>query len=155
MADYYSLIKNAVARLDSSASRESRRAIYERARGAQLAQLRSISPPLAESEITREQLALEEAVRRVEAEVTQLMGDAWLKELVTAADEIGKPSAGPRGRASVVRAKAPADPLSPASAPEMLLPMIVRGNVIGRLVKYWRWRALPPPSAGSKRVGGR
>ena len=126
-----------------------------RARTAQLAQLRSMSPPLAESEITREQLALEEAVRRVEAEVTQLMGDAWLNELVTAADEIGKPSARPKGRASVVQARAPADPLSPASAPEMLLPMIVRGNAIGRLVRYWRWHALLPPSAGSKRVGGR
>jgi hypothetical protein len=33
-----------------------------------IAQLRSVDPPLSESEITRERLALEQAVRRVEVE---------------------------------------------------------------------------------------
>src|SRR3954465_6786046 len=68
MADYYPLIARAIAGLDPSAPGESRRALYERARSALIAQLRSVDPPLSESEITRERLSLEEAVRKVESE---------------------------------------------------------------------------------------
>ncbi len=68
MADYYPLIARAIAGLDPSAPGESRRALYERARSALIAQLRSVQPPLSESEITRERLSLEEAVRKVESE---------------------------------------------------------------------------------------
>src|SRR5258706_15929755 len=68
MADYYSLITRAVAGLDPDEPGESRRALYKRARAALLAQLRTINPPFTEAEIRREQLALEEAVRRVEGE---------------------------------------------------------------------------------------
>src|ERR1700674_3486635 len=67
MADYYPLIARAIAGLDPSAPGESRRALYERARAALIAQLRSVQPPLSESEITRERLSLEEAVRKVES----------------------------------------------------------------------------------------
>ena len=65
MADYYPLIARAISGLDPSAPGESRRALYERARAALIAQLRSVQPPLSESEITRERLSLEEAVRKV------------------------------------------------------------------------------------------
>ncbi|MGY3506453.1 hypothetical protein [Bradyrhizobium sp. USDA 4471] len=68
MADYYPLIARAIAALDPNAPGESRRALYERARTALIAQLRSVQPPLSESEITRERLSLEEAVRKVESE---------------------------------------------------------------------------------------
>jgi hypothetical protein len=44
MADYYPLISRAVAALDKN-SGENRRAIYERARNALLAQLRGVTPP--------------------------------------------------------------------------------------------------------------
>jgi hypothetical protein len=67
MADYHPLIARAVASLDKN-SGENRRALYERARTALVAQLRGVVPPLDESEITRERLALEEAIRKVEAE---------------------------------------------------------------------------------------
>jgi hypothetical protein len=76
MADYYPLIKRAIAGLDPSAPGESRRALYERARSALIAQLRGLDPPLTESEITRERLSLEEAVRKVEAEAAQLAREA-------------------------------------------------------------------------------
>lgn len=147
MADYYSLIKKAVARLDPSAPYESRRAIYARAGAAQLAQLRSISPALSEAEISREQLALEEAVRRVEAEVTQPACDVPIPaniDLLMAADEIGKPIARAEDRSSVAQPKVLAYPFSPASAVEMPLPMIVRGGASGRLIGYWRFRSGPP-----------
>ncbi|MBX9709485.1 MAG: hypothetical protein K2X60_00440, partial [Xanthobacteraceae bacterium] len=71
MANYYPLIARAVAGLDPSATGESRRALYERARTALIAQLRGVQPALSEAEITRERLALEEAVRKVEAEAAQ------------------------------------------------------------------------------------
>ena len=41
MADYYPLIARAIAGLDPSAPGESRRALYERARAALIAQLRN------------------------------------------------------------------------------------------------------------------
>ena len=76
MADYYPLIARAIAGLDPSAPGESRRALYERARAALIAQLRSVQPPLSESEITRERLSLEEAVRKVESEAAQRAREA-------------------------------------------------------------------------------
>ena len=76
MADYYPLIARAIAGLDPSAPGESRRALYERARAALIAQLRSVDPPLSESEITRERLSLEEAVRKVESEAAQRAREA-------------------------------------------------------------------------------
>src|SRR6266404_5380778 len=75
MADYYPLIARAIAGLDPSAPGESRRSLYERARAALIAQLRSVQPPLSESEITRERLSLEEAVRKVESEAAQRARD--------------------------------------------------------------------------------
>src|SRR5882762_1692580 len=75
MADYYPLIARAISGLDPSAPGESRRALYERARAALIAQLRGVQPPLSESEITRERLSLEEAVRKVESEAAQRARD--------------------------------------------------------------------------------
>jgi hypothetical protein len=67
MADYYPLISRAVAGLEKN-NGENRRALYERARAALLDQLRGVTPALDESDITRERLALEESIRKVEAE---------------------------------------------------------------------------------------
>ncbi|MDX6807464.1 hypothetical protein [Terrihabitans rhizophilus] len=67
MADYYPLLSRAVSGLDPNTS-ESRREVYERARAAIVKQLRSYDPPLSESDITRERLALEDAVRKVESD---------------------------------------------------------------------------------------
>jgi hypothetical protein len=104
MADYYPLISKAVARLDIDAPGETRRALYERARVALSDQLRAVSPPFTEAEITCEQLALEEAVRRVEVEAAQRARDArgpTSNDLVTDADDISKlPSMIVTGRAT-------------------------------------------------------
>src|SRR6201999_3006225 len=67
MADYYPLIARAVAGLEKNTG-DARRALYERARTALVAQLRGVQPALSESDVTRERLALEEAIRKVEAE---------------------------------------------------------------------------------------
>jgi len=70
MADYHPLIARAIDGLGTSTG-EARRALYERARAALVAQLRSIEPALSEADITRERLALEDAIRKVEAETVR------------------------------------------------------------------------------------
>src|SRR4051812_24087561 len=75
MADYYPLISRAVAGLEKN-SGENRRALYERARKALVEQLRGVTPALSETDITRERLALEEAVRKVETESARQMRHA-------------------------------------------------------------------------------
>jgi hypothetical protein len=70
LADYTPLIARAVEGLEHNTG-ENRRELYERARKALLAQLRGIDPPLDESEITRERLALEEAIRTVETDAVK------------------------------------------------------------------------------------
>src|SRR4029077_12754485 len=70
MADYHPLVARAVSGLDKKTG-ENRRALYERARPALVNQLRSVEPALDESDITRERLALEEAIRKVEADAVK------------------------------------------------------------------------------------
>ena len=70
MADYYPLIARAVSGLDKNTG-ENRRALYDRARAALVSQLRGVQPALDETDITRERLALEEAIRKVEAEAAR------------------------------------------------------------------------------------
>ena len=70
MTDYHPLIARAVEGLEKSTG-EARRALYERARTALVTQLRSVEPALSESDITKERLALEDAIRKVEADATR------------------------------------------------------------------------------------
>jgi hypothetical protein len=101
MADYYPLIAKAVSGLDKSTG-ETRRALYDRARTALLAQLRGVEPALSEQDITRERLALEEAIRKVEAEV------AFQRSPEAARRQRGEPlSARPE---PAPRSELPADP---------------------------------------------
>ncbi len=118
MADYYPLIARAVAGLDPSAPGEARRALYERARAALIAQLRGVQPPLSESEITRERLSLEEAVRKVESEAAQRAREARGGSRASAGDALRRnrpgetPAAGgPAG--PTIRPRAPAPPTPP------------------------------------------
>ena len=111
MADYYPLIARAIAGLDPSAPGESRRALYERARAALIAQLRGVDPPLSESEITRERLSLEEAVRKVESEAAQRARDA------TRSGAGGNGDRARAGDAFRATTRPPARPAEPAPTP--------------------------------------
>src|SRR5438105_8594441 len=110
MADYYPLIARAIAGLDPSAPGESRRALYERARAALIQQLRSVDPPLSESEITRERLSLEEAVRKVESQAAQRAREARGGGAGTSARDSFR-------RATPRPADAAAAPAAPAGTP--------------------------------------
>jgi hypothetical protein len=111
MADYYPLIARAVSGLDANATGEQRRALYERARTALIAQLRGVTPPLSESEITRERLTLEEAIRKVEQEAAQrargARADAFQRRSEGAKGGSARPAAGgsaaPAGDRSATR----------------------------------------------------
>ncbi|KZL20862.1 hypothetical protein PsAD2_01353 [Pseudovibrio axinellae] len=70
MADYNSVLRKAVAGLQENTG-SARRAVYQRARNAIVKQLKSYDPPLSPSQITEEQLKLEEAIRKVEAEAAR------------------------------------------------------------------------------------
>jgi hypothetical protein len=143
MADYYPLITKAVAGLDPDAPGESRRAVYERARAALLAQLRTMNPPFTEAEITRERLALEDAVRKVEEEASQRAGGVHvptLEDLMAAADDLGKPAAEAKRR-HIGRM---ATPILLSEISVEMPSMIVTGDATGRLIGFWRWRSLPP-----------
>ena len=70
MTEYLTLIQRAVDGLATN-NTDARRALYERARAALVAQLRSVEPALSGAEITKERLALEEAIQKVEAEATR------------------------------------------------------------------------------------
>ncbi len=67
MADYQSLLARAVANLPSASSAAARQAIYDRARNALVTQLRSLRPPLPDSDIDREERALDKAIAMVES----------------------------------------------------------------------------------------
>ena len=67
MTDYYVVLKRAVGGLEHEAP-DVRRSIYDKARAALLGQLKAITPPLTTSEISKQRLELEEAIRRVERE---------------------------------------------------------------------------------------
>ena len=85
---YYPIIARAVERLDRNAD-ETRRAVYERARKA-VAQLRSNQPALLDADITKERLALEEAIRKVEAEAARNSPRETCAEPRSAAPSEGK-----------------------------------------------------------------
>jgi hypothetical protein len=68
MIDYHALILRAVVGLDPN-TEETRRLVYERTRTALANHLQALNPPLGESERMHQRLELEEAFRRVEAEV--------------------------------------------------------------------------------------
>ena len=66
MADYYPLLARALDALPDR-SPAMRKAVYQRARGALIGQLRSLDPPLAEADIALESTALDSAIERLEA----------------------------------------------------------------------------------------
>jgi hypothetical protein len=121
MADYYPLVAKAVAGLEKNTG-EGRRALYERARSALVAQLRGMSePPLTEAEITRERLALEEAIRKVEAEAARRGRDTPRPEQGAAprregARDLDAPAVSPRPQAPPAPPRGDAPPPPPPAA---------------------------------------
>ena len=103
MADYYPLLERAVSSLPDPTP-ESRRAIYDRARKALIAQLENVQPAVAKTYIDRECHALDLAVARLEAAIMK----GPLQQPATAQTDA---KSGPR-TPSQERARPPSLPLS-------------------------------------------
>jgi hypothetical protein len=73
MADYYSIIANAVSALDWN-TEDGRQRLYERARAALIAEMRGADPALNQSDILVARISLEEAIGEVEAEARRDRG---------------------------------------------------------------------------------
>jgi hypothetical protein len=117
MADYYPLIARAVAGLEKNTG-EGRRVLYERARTALVTQLRGVVPALSESDITRERLALEESIRKVEAEAARQSREVPRPELLRRDS--------PRREEPVRSMPAKRDLNQPPPAPSRLTPDVPR-----------------------------
>lgn len=139
MADYYPVLARAIASLEHNTP-EDRRAVYERARTAIVKQLRGYEPQLSESEITRERLALEDAIRRMEAEqraataaaaaptapvAPSVGGLQAVREAAAEADALGPAAAAAQSRAAADRAALDGQPVPPA--PERIEPRVQTG----------------------------
>ncbi|MES2750339.1 MAG: hypothetical protein V4661_03100, partial [Pseudomonadota bacterium] len=155
MADYYPLIARAIAGLDPSAPGESRRALYERARTALIAQLRGVQPALSEAEITRERLALEDAVRRVEADAARRAAahEASRPE----APRAPRPDAAPAGRQTPLSPSSsspPSSSSSPTRSPPPRRDGPRPGDALRESARAPRGPA-SPPSGSDRPPGGR
>jgi len=92
MADYYSVLARAVVDLETS-DVATRQELYERARSIIVAELRRQNPRISALTITREQAALEAAIRRVPAapsRSTRRISDPNANARPTEADELGE-----------------------------------------------------------------
>jgi hypothetical protein len=105
MADYYALIGEAIA---DKKTGESRRAFYDRARIALVDNLRKADPPVPETLIEQERLALEDAISKVEADAMGSEGTLSMPNgLQTQNDHSGEHtrSAAPEASSAQVDAK--------------------------------------------------
>jgi hypothetical protein len=116
MADFHTVLKRAVSALPDK-SGPNRRAVYDKARKALLKQLQSLEPPLPAQEVTQQRLALEDAIRKLEAEIARAgrtpPPGAPISPTAPAAARTAAPAAPPR--------PAPPRPAAPA-APEAETP---------------------------------
>jgi hypothetical protein len=152
MADFYPILARAVAGLPDK-SPDARRAVYDRARSALVAQLRSLDPPLGEAEIMRERLSLDEAVARIEADYgdgpATLPGEA--APIFRPAAEAGAQPAGP---APAPAAALPPDPLAPESDPFALPSEPTERQATRPRVEPPRERRINPRHIRTTIVGG-
>lgn len=116
MAEYYPLLAKAIAGIPNSTP-EMRRAVYERARKALLAQLTNLDPPIPESDIARETESLDAAVERLEAELANSKAKA-----AAPADERGAKVAATKVSAPLSRPMRPPAPGAGGAAARPVLP---------------------------------
>jgi len=152
MADYHPLIARAVSGLEKNTG-ENRRSLYERARVALVAQLRGVVPALEESEITRERLALEEAIRKVEAEAARHAREAARANPIRRAEQPRKEppprSSSPRppnAPSAVSSHRSGSSPL-PEGAPQQRPTAGARRSLQDEALK--RFRDVPAPPSGA------
>lgn len=162
MADYYPLIARAVGGLPDKTV-EARKAVYERARRALLAQLTAVDPPLSPADVTREQQALETAIDRVEADFGGAVPAAPPRAsnpppapppapvnppaAVPAPPPVA-PAPPPVARAPLTATKPPAAPATPSAPPPSVSP-----SAFPEAAPRWSGRSPERPAERTPEVG--
>lgn len=120
MVDFTDVLSRAVA---GKRTYEERRAVYERARQALVNQLRALDPPLPEGDVTRQRLALEESIRKIESEASIQAAAARAAALRRPAEPLraSQPPAPAIGGTFGEEQKAPA-PLAAPPPPPLMTP---------------------------------
>ena len=122
-ANYHRLIACAVKELDRSTS-EARDAVYERARTALIAHLRLNQAGLLKADIVKERLALEGAIREIEAEAARKSRT----EMPTALRPKTPPASTPNVDGSSHQSSQGDGNPGPADVPELRLPAVRPGE---------------------------
>jgi len=143
MADYYSLLSRAVSNLPKTGSASSRKAVYDRARSALVAQLRSLQPPLPEADITREQSALDNAAAKLEAEIAATAASAAAAQAARPA-----PAAKPAQPSSSPPRGAQPAPTKPASVSQPPKASAATGVATATKPAAAAANVRPPPAPG-------
>lgn len=136
MAEYYPLLSRAVAGLRDAPAAQ-RQAIYERARGALLGQLRSMQPAVPTEAIDRESTELDAAIARLESEMAGATG------LAAAPDMVATERSGPA-------AEREAEPPPPAPPAAVKPAANARPRVAGKPVAPVKPLAAPPRSTAAR-----
>ena len=159
MADYHSLLMRAVGNLPNAGTPTTRAAIYGRARKALLEQLRSLRPPLPESDIAREEKALDAAIAEIEGKYGS-QDDAPPLD-APASPAPGEPSAAPAPKAATPPQPAVQRPIAPP-APTFAVPArppsqpgspSASGQAPNPAVQAAAAQRAAPPSARSQPAG--
>ena len=156
MSDYYPLLSRMVGGLANNTG-ETRRALYGRARAALCEQLRGREPPLTDSEITRERLSLEAAIRKFEAETIRRPRGAPVPESIATpnAEEIGARAAGAAPAIEVPAASAQVSPARRSNAkPQARREQLVELALVAQLVEAREGRSSKPRTAGAAQGPG-
>ncbi len=162
MIDHFTaLIKNALVGLDAPTSR-ARQTVYDNARSALHMRIRDTKPPLTPADITRQRLALEDAIRKVEREFNRIGMAAFAPDRmsretpttgktgtrVAKGSQVNKASSAPRtSRASKKKQPEPApspDTLRPAASPKQPQPT----NTLGKKTNSPTPRQTAPVTTG-------
>lgn len=147
--DYFPPIQRAVAGLPRGDA-AARTALYDRARAALVKQLRGMDPPLSEAQFTKERLMLEDAIRRVEAELGEPEAPGSPKALREVRDAVQE--ARELGGAAASAARSARSVLDPEASirPERIEPRL--GPVAGDAPRSARPKA---PGPRREETGGR
>src|ERR1700735_4727979 len=148
MADYHSLLMRAVASLPNAGTPATREVIYGRARKALLEQLRSLRPPLPESDIAREEKALDAAIAEIEKTYGSRHPDPPVAPPTPTSPATGKPGGAPAPKTAPPSPPQLATILRPhaASAPHPAPP--------NASVQAAAARRLPPSAQGRSQPAG-
>jgi hypothetical protein len=152
MAEYYAVLSRAVASLEASTP-EARRAVYDKARNALIGQLKAIVPPLPTSEISRQRLELEEAIRRAEREATSSAGATAPRPAARRPGpatppppQAQSPVPPPQAQSPEPQPQAPPPQAQPKDAPEPA-PSRSPQEVFRRAIREAETRGVVPPQA--------